>query len=83
MKTELAETVVKAIAASRDADLSHLATKADLVKVENKLEKQILEVRNELSVNIEKAKNEVLRWVIGLNIATISAVAAMFKFFIH
>ncbi len=79
MKTELAEAVVKTIAASREADLSHLATKVDLAEVKA----EVVQVKAELSVEIEKAKNETLRWVIGLNIATISAVAAMFKFFIH
>jgi peptidoglycan hydrolase CwlO-like protein len=107
MQIELAETVAKAISASRDTDLSHLATKADLMEVKseilglkseinevrseinevrseiNKVRSEITEVRSELLVKIAESKNEILRWVIGMNIATVSLLMAFFKFFIH
>jgi hypothetical protein len=90
MKTEIAEAVAKAIAVSRDTDLSHLTTKADLMEVENKLESKISAIDSRVAVeiekvrsDIEKSKNEVLKWVVGMNIATISILMTFFKFFVH
>jgi hypothetical protein len=83
MQAELAETVAKAISISHDTNLRNLATKADLLESENKLENKIAAVDSRLTIEIEKSKNEILKWVVGMNIATISILMAFFKLFIH
>lgn len=67
-----AREIVNAIVESKDYDLSQLVTKSDL-------KAEIAEIRTEIATT----RNEILKWVIGLNITTITAIIACFKLFIH
>lgn len=67
-----AREIVNAIVESKDYDLSQLVTKSDL-------KAEIAEIRTEIATT----RNEILKWVIGLNVITITAIIACFKLFIH
>ena len=47
-------------------DLSALATKVDVERIETKLDTKIDVVRSQLETKIEAAKTETLKWVVGL-----------------
>ena len=69
-KPEQAEVLVEIIQESKDADLSSMATKGDLIKLEARL-------REEMS----RVKFELLKWVFGINVINIGAVVGLLKLF--
>lgn len=74
-----AREIVTAIVESKDYDLSQLVTKSDLKAEIVQVRTEIEQVRTEMAA----IKNDIIKWVIGLNITTLTAKVACFKLFIH
>jgi tRNA U34 2-thiouridine synthase MnmA/TrmU len=101
LKEEQAEAIVQTIYESRDYDLSNLATKADLIGTEKKLDDRITGVEQRLDDKIsrlaidianvrgeiEKSKNETLKWFIGIAITLVGTMTGimtlLFRYFLQ
>ena len=68
MSEELAEDITDAIQASKETDLSHLATKGEL---DTKMA--------QLETKIEAVKTEIIKWIIGIGFAQFAAILTMLK----
>lgn len=83
IKEEQAEVIVKAINGSRTNDLSNLVTKgefsAGLSNLKGELKKDIADLRFEFA----SFKIDLIKWVVGSQIATISIILTFLKFFPH
>ena len=69
---EQAEGVVHAI---QEIDLSHLATKADLLLLERKME----QVESKLENKMESVKAELFKWMVPLMLGQAGLIAALVK----
>lgn len=56
-----------------------LATKADLLLVKSELQREIAELRGEMNSKIDRAKVEILRWMIALVVGQIGAIAVIIR----
>lgn len=61
MKPEIAESVAQVISASRKTDLNQLASKTDLMEVDNKIEKHASDSENRLENKIGAIQTELLK----------------------
>ena len=72
-----AEMLVKSLLESRDFDLSILATREQVSKIESNLEKKIDNVETkikELSNTISSNKYDIIKWMVTLFITMIIAI---------
>ena len=84
IKEPQAEVIITSIADSRDFDLSRLATKEQLAKVQNDLDmlrkeiefvkKEIEMLRKEVKADIATVKFDILKWLIPFLVAIIIAI---------
>jgi hypothetical protein len=74
----MAEAIAEVLRDSRDFDLSQLATKADIARLE-----QVMATK----ADVLEAKNDVLKWmiglVVGLFVAQVAAVIALVRLLGH
>jgi hypothetical protein len=90
LKEEQAEAIVQTIYESRDYDLSNLATKTDLIITEKKLDDRISKLAIDIANvrgEIEKSKNETLKWFIGIAITLVGTMTGimtlLFRYFLQ
>ena len=84
-----AEMLVKSLLESRDFDLSILATREQVAKVEAKLQKeiattreQVSNVKSDLQKEISNVKSDLLKWILPLIIPMFGMMALIiFKMF--
>lgn len=62
-----------------EAVLPHLATKADLNRVEGDLKKEVSHVEGELRTEIAKSHAATIKWVIGTALAALAAAYAFVR----
>ncbi|MDF3047703.1 MAG: hypothetical protein K0R73_821 [Candidatus Midichloriaceae bacterium] len=79
------EAKISGVESRLDAKISEVESKleAKISGVESRLDAKIGAVDSRLAIEIEKSKNEILKWVVGMNIATISILMAFFKLFVR
>ena len=64
---QIEEAIQIAVASSHESvESRELATKKDLKELENRLEVRITEIESRLKLEIEKSKNQMIVWLIGL-----------------
>ncbi|MBK1722325.1 DUF1640 domain-containing protein [Thiocystis violacea] len=63
----------------RYPNLSNLATQGHVREAELRLQKEIEQVRADLSTQIERIKSHLLRWLLPIMLAQVAAIAAMVK----
>jgi hypothetical protein len=61
-----AEMLVKSLLESRDFDLSILATREQVSKIESNLEQKIIELKSELKESISSIKHDMLKWIVPM-----------------
>ena len=73
-----AEMLVKSLLESRDFDLSILATREQVAridgkidKVESNLEQKIIELKSELKESISSIKHDMLKWIVPMMLTII------------
>ena len=84
-KETQAKELVDVISENHDHSV---ATKLDLMELENRFSKKIADVENRLSekiaktdIAIEKSKNETIKWLIASIVTICSTIIGCFKFF--
>ena len=55
----------------------HLATRADLSQVENRLTNDISQLENRLTSDISQLETRLIKWMVGLQLGSIVALAAI------
>jgi hypothetical protein len=81
-----AEALTAALKRAVDIDLSDLATKADLAvlrgefeMLRSELKTELAALRGEVDAKIERAKNEMIKWVVGMGFAQVAMVVALLR----
>jgi len=74
IQAQTIEKVINDIANNQD-----LATKQDLLVIKN----DILLTKQELQLEIERLRNELIKWMLGIGVGGILAIAGLLKFMIH
>ena len=74
-----ADALTKAVAKIEKAKIDELATKGDVKELELKIEL----VRAQLSEQIEKSKNDLIKWFVGTAFAIASIGFMLARFFQH
>jgi hypothetical protein len=65
--------------AERYPHLPNLVTQSHLTETELRLQKEIEQLRGEVRTDIERMKNELLKWLIPLMFAQVAVIAALVK----
>ncbi len=74
-----ADALTKAVTKIEQAKIDELATKGDVKELELKIEL----VRAQLSEQIEKSKNDLIKWFVGTAFAIASIGFMLARFFTH
>ena len=92
---EQAAVIIKSLLDSRETDISHLATKEQVAKLETSTKEQIFEVKTQINtldkkIDVSVAKLEAmildthassLKWMVGTMIALVGIIIAAIKLF--
>jgi hypothetical protein len=76
MPERQAETVVRQQARLLE---QNLATKADVEALRQATKADIEALRQETKAGIEAAKMDLIKWIFGINVGTVSLIVAMIK----
>ena len=76
-----AEAVTGVFRDMRDADFSQLATKADIERLEVKLESEIARLDSRVDLKSAELKAEIIRWFLGVAVAQAALILGMLRLF--
>ncbi|TIH13417.1 hypothetical protein D0S45_15280 [Marinifilum sp. JC120] len=76
---EAAEVIAHVLERQDEQYKKELATKADIARVETKIENLELSLDNRIKVEIHSAKADIIKWIAGLMIVQAASIAALVK----